>query len=114
MRGGYVHCQLQSAAGIRGASIPTQTEKTVHLEVGDYDFSGLDGFAFWSIDEGQGVYKVYRVFTFSWERNDFVERRPSCGDEFLNLKVDSLHGQLVSAFFDDNVPKSCITRLPVN
>ena len=109
--GGDVHYQLLGATGTHSASIETQTEKTIHLETGDYDFSGREGFAFWSVDEGQGVYKVYRVFTFSRKRNDFVERHPRCGDAFLNLSVDVQRKRLISTFFENNVPKSCVTRL---
>lgn len=110
-RGGDVYYELQTTAGIRSATIATQTESAIHLEAGDYDFSGRQGFAFWSIDEGQGVHKLYRVFTFSRKRNDFVERHPHCGDAFLNLRVDAQRKQLISTFFENNVPKSCVTRL---
>ena len=111
VQGDYVRYELRSPAGTRTVRIATQTEKPVHLEVRDYDFSGHQGFAFWSIDEGQGVYKLYRVFTFSRQHNGFVERHPRCGDAFLNLKVDARRKQLVSTFFENNIPKSCATRL---
>lgn len=64
IRGSDIYYELRTPAGIRSATIATQTEKAIHLAAGDYDFSGRQGFAFWSIDEGQGVYKIYRVFTF--------------------------------------------------
>ena len=112
VQGDHVHYELRGPAGTRTAHIDTQTEKPVHLEVRDYDSSGRQGFAFWSIDEGQGVYKLYRVFTFSRQQNDFVERHPRCGDAFLNLRVDARRKQLISTFFENNIPKSCTTRLP--
>ena len=111
VQGDYVHYELRGPAGTRTARIATQTEKPVHLEVADYDFSGQQGFAFWSIDEGQGVSKIYRIFTFSQKRNDFVERHPRCGDAFLNLRVDARRKQLISTFFENNTPKSCTTQL---
>ena len=111
VRGSDVHYELRTASGVRSATIPTETEKAIHLETADYDFSGRQGFAFWSIDEGLGVYKIYRVFTFSRKRNDFVERHPHCGDAFLNLRVDVQRKQLISTFFENTVPKSCVTRL---
>ena len=111
IRGSDIYYELRTPAGIRSATLATQTEKAIHLAAGDYDFSGRQGFAFWSIDEGQGVYKIYRVFTFSRKRNDFVERHPRCGDAFLNLRVDAQRKRLISTFFDNNLPKSCVTRL---
>ncbi|WP_426400218.1 hypothetical protein ACN9M1_19600 [Ralstonia sp. R-29] len=111
VQGDYVHYELRGRAGTRTERIATQTEKPVHLEVRDYDFSGRQGFAFWSIDEGQGTYKLYRIFIFSQKRNDFVERYPRCGDVFLNLRLDVRRKQLISTFFENNIPKSCTTRL---
>ncbi|MGS0622277.1 hypothetical protein ACU8YE_05155 [Ralstonia sp. VS2407] len=102
---------MRSATGIHSGAIATQTEKPIHLAAGDYDFSGRQGFAFWSIDEGQGVYKIYRVFTFSRKRTDFVERHSRCGDAFLNLRVEAQRKRLISTFFENNIPKSCVTRL---
>ena len=111
IRGSDIYYELHSATGIRSGTIATQTEKPIHLVAGDYDFSGRQGFAFWSIDEGQGVHKIYRGFTFSRKRNDFVERHPRCGDAFLNLRVDAQRKRLISTFFENNSPKSCVTRL---
>lgn len=111
IRGSDIYYELRTPAGIRNATIATETEKAIHLETGDYDFSGRQGFAFWSIDEGRGVYKIHRVFTFSRKRNDFVERHPRCGDAFLNLRVDAQRKRLISTFFEDNIPQSCVTRL---
>ncbi|MET3444804.1 hypothetical protein [Ralstonia sp. 1138] len=111
IRGSDIYYELRTPAGIRSATIATETEKAIHLETADYDFSGRQGFAFWSIDEGQGVYKLYRVFTLSRRRNDFVERHPGCGDAFLNLRVDGQRKRLISTFFENNIPKSCVSRL---
>ncbi|WP_316876266.1 hypothetical protein [Ralstonia edaphi] len=111
IRGSDIYYELRTPAGIRNTTIATETEKAIHLETADYDFSGRQGFAFWSIDEGQGVYKIYRVFTFSRKRNDFVEHHPRCGDAFLNLRVDAQRKRLISTFFENNIPKSCVSRL---
>ncbi|CAM2164217.1 conserved exported hypothetical protein [Paraburkholderia sacchari] len=89
------------------------TEKNVHIDVDDYDFSGRLGFAVWHVDDGMGTYSVYRVFTFSPSTKKFVERvpAPQCGDEFVNLRIDKKRHRLLSAFWDGNIPKVCITRL---
>lgn len=90
------------------------TEKTLNLEIGSYDFSGRLGFLVSHIDDGMGVYEVVRVFTFSQSVDDFIERFPSCGDEFFNLKVDRKRRYLVSNYWDKNVAKICNTRLLIS
>jgi hypothetical protein len=89
------------------------TENTIHVDVNDYDFSGRLGFAVWHLDDGMGTYSIYRIFTFSPSTNKFIERSPAsqCGDEFINLKIDKKRRRLFSTFWDQNVPKTCITRL---
>jgi len=79
--------------------------------VDSYDFSGRLGFSVWYLDDGMGTYTIHRVFTFSPSTNEFEERSPQCGDEFLNLRVDRKKHRLISAYFDKNVSKFCITRL---
>lgn len=99
-------------AGGRGG-VSFDTEKPLSLEIGSYDFSGRLGFLVSYIDDGMGVYEISRVFTFSPSSYVFVERFPSCGDEFVNLKVDGRSHLLISTYWDKNIPKRCITRLSV-
>lgn len=102
---------VTTADGHVSGSIDTQTEKLVHIQIGDYEFNGGKGFSFWSIDEGMGVYRIYRIFTLSKKTGDFVERLPDCGDGFVNLRVDRLRKRLLSTYFVDNEAKTCVTRL---
>ncbi|CAM2187033.1 conserved exported hypothetical protein [Paraburkholderia sacchari] len=99
--------------GTAQGDVNIDTEKIIHVNVESYDFSGRYGFSVWHVDDGMGVYSVYRVFTFSPSSNRFVERIPSpiCGDEFVNLKVDKKGHRLVSTYWNNNVPKQCVTRL---
>lgn len=87
------------------------TRKIPHIAVDSYDFSGRLGFSVWYMDDGMGVSTISRVFTFAPHTNRFVERFPSCGDEFYNLRVDKKRRHLVSTYYDKNSPKLCATRL---
>ncbi|RCJ42847.1 hypothetical protein DM084_30130, partial [Klebsiella pneumoniae] len=44
--------EITTGSGPVIGSVDTQTEKPIHIEIGDYEFSGRKGFSFWSIDEG--------------------------------------------------------------
>jgi hypothetical protein len=93
--------------------VSLDTEKTPHIAVDSYDFSGRLGFSVWYVDDGMGTYTISRVFTFSPLTNKFVERFPSYGDEFNNLRVDKNRRRLISTYYDQNVPRLCTTRLPI-
>jgi hypothetical protein len=95
--------------------VDVDTEKPIYIDVADYDFSGRLGFAVWHVDDGKGTYSIYRVFTFSSSINKFVERNPasSCGDEFINLSIDKKRHSLFSTVWEQNIPKICVTRLPI-
>lgn len=88
-------------------------DTTPYVTVESYDFSGRLGFSVSHLDEGKGTYYVYRIFTFSSIKNDFIERNPSCGDGFIDLRVDKKRHFLISTYYDQNIPKFCLTRLPI-
>lgn len=94
--------------------VDIDTEKSIHLDINDYDFSGHLGFAVWHVDDGMGSSSIYRVFTFSPTKMQFIEQGPTslCGDEFINLTVDMRRRVLLSTFWDENIPNTCATRLP--
>lgn len=85
--------------------IALDAEKKIHIEVNDYNFDGAKDFATWHMDDGMGIYKVYRVFVFNKKNDDFIEIFPDCSDEFLNLKVDSALMALISTYYDEGAPK---------
>ncbi|NIE66065.1 hypothetical protein [Burkholderia sp. Ax-1719] len=91
-------------------SIDIDTESKLHLSIGDYRFDGTKGFAVSYLDEGMGIYEISRVFYYSRKLRSFEELSPACGDEFLNLKVDSKKKVLISTYFTQNEPKTCVTR----
>lgn len=93
-------------------NIDIDTENPIHLVVDNYGFDDRKGFSIWSIDEGMGIYTIHRIFLYSETLATFVEVHPACGDQFINLEVDKKRRRFISTYYEDNVPKSCITRLP--
>jgi hypothetical protein len=105
--------RLSGRNGVRQGGVNFNTEKPLDLEIGRYDFSGRLGFLVSYLDAGMGAHEISRIFIFSPSLNEFVERFPSCGDEFINLKVGGKGRVLTSTYWDENIPKRCITRLSV-
>ncbi|UXU91936.1 hypothetical protein [Burkholderia sp. S-53] len=113
IKGSNLVWRLFGKNGIKQGEVSVDTEKPPIIEIDSYDFSGRLGFSVSHIDDGMGAYEVDRVFTFSPSSNEFVERFPSCGDEFANLWVDKKRRYLVSTYWDQGVPKRCITKLSI-
>ncbi|WNC89832.1 hypothetical protein RI103_00270 [Paraburkholderia sp. FT54] len=113
VKGSNLVWRLSGKNGIKQDGVSLDTEKTPRIEIGSYDFSGRLGFLVSHIDDGMGTYEVDRVFTFSPSSNEFVERSPSCGDGFVNLRVYKKRRYLVSTYWDQNIPKICVTRLSI-
>jgi hypothetical protein len=113
IKGADLAWKVYGKRGGKQGEVNLDTEKTPHVEIGSYDFSGRLGFLVSHMDDGMGTYEVNRVFTFSPSTNEFVERVPSCGDEFVNLRVDKKRRHLISTYWDQNIPKICVTRLSI-
>ncbi|WP_211254095.1 hypothetical protein [Paraburkholderia nodosa] len=111
---GKVTYKITDREGVVEKSIDVDTESKLHLSIGDYRFDGKKGFAISYLDEGMGVYEVYRIFTYSRKLRDFEEQSPACGDEFLNLKLDSKKRVIQSTYFSGNEPRICVTKLKRN
>ncbi|UVM50272.1 hypothetical protein LOY38_28790 [Pseudomonas sp. B21-015] len=90
--------------------ISFQTEKVMHVEVGDYNFDGFQDFSVWYIDDGMGTYSIHRIFVYAPKNSSFKELKPACGDEFLNLKVNKEKKILRSMYYKGNVPTLCVTK----
>lgn len=91
--------------------IAFDTEKSLQVKIDDYNFDGHKDIAVSHIDDGMGVFMVYRVFLYSTQMQDFEEVTPGCGDQFLNLQVDKARGILISTYYENNIPALCVTRL---
>ena len=111
VRGNELQYAIFAPGKNRRGSLAFDTEKPVHVEVDDYDFSGMLGFSVWYVDGGKGIYTIHRVFVLSKNSESFEEEFPECGDEFINLRVDKKHRRLISMYYFDNEPKECVTRL---
>jgi hypothetical protein len=86
------------------------TESTLHLAVADYAFNGTKGFSVWYLDEGMGEYTISKVFLFSLKHRQFVEIRPACGDDFVNLRIDKVRRELVSTYYERSEAMLCRTK----
>lgn len=105
--------RLFGTKGGRHGKVNLDTEKSLNIKIGSYYFSGRLGFWVSHMDDGMGVYEIDGIFKYSPSSNDFVERFPSCGDEFVNLRVDEKRRYLVSTYWNRNIPKRCVTRLSI-
>jgi hypothetical protein len=101
---------VQTKNGSKDRMISFQTEKVMHVEVGDYNFDGFQDFSVWYVDDGMGTYSIHRVFVYIPKNSSFNELKSACGDEFLNLKVNKEKKVLRSMYYKGNVPTLCITK----
>jgi hypothetical protein len=89
--------------------IDVSSEKKNHITFEDYNRDGYKDFSVWHLDEGMGVYKIYRLFIFTPAEKKFKEIKPTCGDDFLNIRTEGEN--LINVLYDDNAPKSCVIPL---
>lgn len=93
-------------------SVIIETEKKAHIEISDFNFDGKKDFSVWYTDDGMGTYTIHRVFLYSPKTLEFLEHFPQCGDEFINLKIDTAKKLIKSTYYKDNTPETCKTKLP--
>ncbi|MFB5154314.1 hypothetical protein WJH60_32505 [Burkholderia orbicola] len=113
IRGSDLVWTLSGEGGVNRGWVNIDTEKPLNIKIGSYDFSGRLGFWVSHVDDGMGVYEIDRIFTFSPSSSEFVERFPACGDEFVNLKIIKRGRYLVSTYWEQGVPRRCVTRLKI-
>lgn len=89
--------------------IDVSSEKKNHITFEDYNRDGYEDFSVWHLDEGMGTYKIYRLFIFTPAEKKFKEIKPTCGDDFLNIRTEGEN--LINVLYDDNAPKSCAIPL---
>ena len=107
-----INYSVTSADESRKSVVPLDIETEPHLDVRDFNFDGHPDFAVWYLDEGMGTHTIHRIFIFEWKTQSFVEIKPRCGDEFLNLRVDKTKRTLLSTYYLGNLAKVCFTRFP--
>jgi hypothetical protein len=92
-------------------NIYEEMESIRSLSIFDYDFNDDLDFSISSLDGGKGKYTIHKVFLFSRENNDFVEKDSVCGEPFYELTVDEKKQQLLSIYWRNNLVRTCITKL---
>ena len=105
-----VSYRLTSSKLVQEESFLVDTEKSIHISIDDYNFDGKQEFSVWYMDDGMGIYPIHRVFLFSPSNNKFIEIRPRCGDEFINLKVNRRKKTLTSTYYENNIAKPCTSK----
>lgn len=91
-------------------TIHVDTEKTLSLEVKDYNFDGRNDFSISHIDDGMGTYRIYQIYVFSPQQKKFIPLQPKCGDEFINAVISDKKHTLTNSFFSDNQIKTCTMK----
>lgn len=89
-----------------------ETDKRLHIKLEDFNFDGVGDFAVWHTNDGMGTYTIFRVFVYDAKKGMLIEYFPGCGDEFINLIIDKQNKILSSTYYEDNIPKQCVTKLP--
>ncbi len=102
-----VSLTVKNGDRITAETIHIDTEKTLKLEVKDYNFDGRKDFSISHIDDGMGTYRIYQIYVFSPQQKKFVPLQPKCGDEFINVVISDKKRTLTNSFFSDNQVKSC-------
>ncbi|WP_395313181.1 hypothetical protein V1603_20330 [Enterobacter sp. ECC-219] len=100
---------LEAGKQVNLKNVDVSSEKENHITFEDYNRDGYKDFSIWHLDEGMGTYKIYRLFVFSPAEIKFKEKKPACGDNFVNVRVEG--HDLINMIYDDNTPKSCSIAL---
>ncbi len=88
--------------------IDIETEKKVTARVADYNFDGYQDFSLSHLDDGMGTYRIYQIYVFSSAEKKFVQLKPNCGDEFINVTLSKPEQRrLFNYYFSDNGLKTC-------
>ena len=101
--------EIRSSGNIKIYDFEFDTEKKINLTINDFNFDGYTDISVRHIDDGMGIFTISRVFIFSPVSDSFYEIFPSCGEQFLNLKIDAGDKKLLSSYFKNNVPVVCET-----
>ncbi|WP_350437369.1 XAC2610-related protein [Pseudocitrobacter faecalis] len=96
---------LDAGKQVNIENVDVSSGKKNHITFEDYNRDGYKDFSIWHLDEGMGTYKIYRLFIFSPPDKNFKEIKPTCGDDFVNLRIEG--HDLINMIYDDNIPKPC-------
>lgn len=74
-------------------------ENNIYVKYSDYNFDGKEDFVIWYIDDGMGIYDIYRVFFYFEKVVDFKEIKLLCGDDFINLNLNKKKREFISLYY---------------
>lgn len=112
LSGSVLTVGIKSGSLTETKTIDFEAINELHIQIDDFNFDGKEDFAVWQVDDGMGTYTVSRIFVYQPESGSFKELRPDCGDGFVNLRIERARKTLVSTYWEMNVPKGCVTKLP--
>jgi len=101
--------KIATSENIKPHEIEFDTDKKISLAIKDFNFDDHPDMSVSHLDDGMGVFTVFRVFIYSPANKDFYEIFPDCGEQFLNLRIDADNRKLISSYFSNNVPTTCET-----
>lgn len=96
---------LDDGKSLSSKDIDVSSERKHHISFDDYNRDGYKDFSVWHLDEEMGTYKIYRVFVFSSVKEQFEEIKPTCGNEFINIRIEG--DDLINVIYEGNTPKPC-------
>lgn len=88
-------------------TIEVETEKTLRVVVEDYNFDGYSDFSVSHTDDGMGSYEISEVFTYSANEGKFIRLAPTCGEEFVNLRIEKKKRRLLNTYTQGNRFRTC-------
>jgi hypothetical protein len=88
-----------TVTGPRGRTtetLPFETEQPLRINVEDYNFDGHRDFSVSHLDDGKGTYDLYDIYVYSPKSGRFERLAPTCGDDFINVRLDRKHRALIN------------------
>ncbi|WBS04836.1 hypothetical protein OU994_11440 [Pseudoduganella sp. SL102] len=108
--GTVVRYEVRTGKTVNGDEIDIHTENLLNVELADYNFDGYQDFAIHHIDDGKGTYTLFYIYVYSPKANTFINLRPKCGDEFVNVRINRKTRTLTNMHWVHNAVTSCTKK----
>jgi len=102
-----------SVTGPHGRStetLPFATEQPLRIKVDDYNFDGHKDFSVSHVDDGKGTYDLYDIYVYAPKTGRFERLAPTCGDDFINVRLDRKRRALINTRVEDFRFTTCRMR----
>lgn len=103
--------KLTSAKLKKQKLIEFDSGKPIHIKMYNSKIHSNKYFSIWHIDDGMGIYKIYRFFIYLPEKRNIVEIKPKCADEFINIKLIKSSTTIESSYYNQNTIAKCFTEI---